>query len=236
MVTSARAPSCTIAATRTPGTSVPGVAPARGAPGVRRCQRGWMSTRDSAHGPVDRVLLQSYLGDHLAGAVGGSARFARMAEAYARTPLGPALARIAQQVADEREWLRETAHRLEVRPSLVKRVGIAVTERVGRLKPNGRLTDASPLSAVLELDLMRAAVTAKRGLWETLEIWADDLDLDDATVQRMLTQADDQIATLKRLGAVAREQAFTRRAEPGGDGPPVQPVGTLRSTPPLDPA
>lgn len=185
-------------------------------------------------GQVDRVLLQSYLGDHLAGAVGGSARFARMADAYARTPLGPALARVARQVADERDWLRETAHRLGVQPSVLKRVGIAVTERVGRLKPNGRLTDTSPLSAVLELDLMRAAVTAKRGLWETLEIWCDDLDLDPADVRRLLDQADDQISTLRRLGAVAREQAFVRHAEPGEGAAPVEPVGTLRSTPPLE--
>ncbi|MFF1528317.1 hypothetical protein [Cellulomonas sp. NPDC058312] len=185
-------------------------------------------------GPVDRVLLQSYLGDHLGGAVGGSARFARMADAYAQTPLGPALARIARQVADEREWLRETAHALGVRPSAVKRLGIAVTEKVGRLKPNGRLTDTSPLSAVLELDLMRAAVTAKRGLWETLEIWCADLDLDPAEVQRMLDQADDQIATLRRLGTVAREQAFVRHAEPGESAPTVEPVGTLRDTPPLE--
>jgi len=169
---------------------------------------------------LDRTLLDSYLGDHLAGAQGGSARFGRMAEAYAGTPLGPALARIAQEVTDERDWLRDTAYRLDVRPSVVKRVGLAVVERAGRLKPNGRLSDPSPLTAVLELDLMRGAVTAKRGLWETLHIWADELGLDEAHLQRLLDQADDQIATLTRLGQVAREQAFAEHGEPG------QPAGS----------
>jgi len=164
---------------------------------------------------LDRTLLYSYLGDHLAGAEGGSARFGRMAEAYADTPLGPALARIAQQVADERDWLHDTAYRLDVHPSLVKRVGMAAVERVGRLKPNGRISDPSPLTAVLEIDLMRGAVTAKRGLWETLHIWADQLGLDPAHLQRLLDQADDQIATLTRLGQVAREQAFAADGEPG---------------------
>ncbi|WP_454049496.1 hypothetical protein [Cellulomonas sp. Marseille-Q8402] len=164
---------------------------------------------------LDRTLLDSYLGDHLAGAVGGSARFGRMADAYADTPLGPALGRIAQEVTDEREWLRDTAYRLGVEPSLVKRVGVAVGERVGRLKPNGRLTTASPLSAVLELDLMRGAVSAKRGLWETLEIWSEELGLDGEHLRRLIAQADDQIATLTRLGAVAREQAFAEDGTPG---------------------
>lgn len=166
-------------------------------------------------GPLDRALLRTYLSDHLGGAVGGSARFGRMADAYADTPLGPALARIAREVTDEREWLRETAVRLDVQPSRVKRLGIAVAERAGRLKPNGRLTDTSPLSAVIELDLMRGAVTAKRGLWETLQVWQDDLDLDPGRLERLLAQADDQIATLTRLGRIAREQAFVRHARPG---------------------
>jgi hypothetical protein len=164
---------------------------------------------------LDRTLLDSYLGDHLAGAVGGSARFARMADAYADTPLGPALDRIAQEVADERDWLRDTAYRLGVEPSVVKRIGVAVGERLGRLKPNGRLTTASPLSAVLELDLMRGAVSAKRGLWETLDIWSEELGLDGQHLRRLIAQADDQIATLTRLGAVAREQAFAEDGEPG---------------------
>jgi hypothetical protein len=167
---------------------------------------------------LDRVLLQTYLGDHLAGATGGSARFGRMADAYADTPLGPALRRIADEVTDEREWLRETSYRLGVSPSVLKRVGIAVTERVGRLKPNGRLSRPSPLSAVIELDVMRGAVSAKRGLWETLDIWADELELDREQLRRLLAQADEQIATLTRLGAVAREQAFARGAEPGTPG------------------
>lgn len=165
---------------------------------------------------LDRTLLQSYLSDHLAGAEGGSARFGRMAEAYADTPIGPALGAVAQEVADERDWLAETAVRLDVRPSSLKRLGVAVAERAGRLKPNGRLTDPSPLTAVLELDLMRAAVVAKRGLWETLDIWADDLGLDRGRLGRLLEQADAQAATLTRLGAVAREQAFAAHGEPGG--------------------
>lgn len=163
---------------------------------------------------VDRVLLQSYLSDHLAGAVGGSARFARMADAYAATPLGPALAQIAREVADERDWLHATAERLDVRPSTIKRFGAAVVERAGRWKPNGRLTHPSPLTAVLELDLMRSAVVGKRGVWETLEIWADELSLDRDQLQHLRERADEQTATLTRLGTVARTHAFAAR----GDG------------------
>jgi hypothetical protein len=65
------------------------------------------------------------------------------------------------------------------------------------------------------MDLMRGAVSAKRGLWETLDIWSDELGLDGERLRRLLAQADDQIATLTRLGAVAREQAFAADGEPG---------------------
>lgn len=164
---------------------------------------------------LDRVLLQSYLSDHLAGAEGGSARFRRMADAYAETPIGPELARIAREVAEERDWLDATAEALDVRPSTVKRVGVAVAERVGRLKPNGRLTHPSPLTAVLELDLMRSAVVGKRGVWETLEIWADELSLDRDRLRQLVAGADEQAAALTRLGTIAREQAFAARGEGG---------------------
>jgi len=164
---------------------------------------------------LDRVLLQSYLSDHLAGAEGGSARFGRMADAYAGTPLGPELARLAREVAAERDWLHATAERLDVRPSRVKRLGVAVAERVGRLKPNGRLTHPSPLTAVLELDLLRSAVVGKRGVWETLEVWADELSLDPERLRELVGSADEQTAALTRLGTVARRQAFAARADGG---------------------
>lgn len=170
---------------------------------------------------LDRGLLRTYLADHLAGATGGAARFRRMADAYADTPLGPDLRRIADEVTTEREWLIETAHRLDVQPSMTKRVLVAVGERVGRLKPNGRVAQASPLSAVLELDIMRGAVVGKRGLWETLELWADELGLERAPLQRLIEQADEQAGTLTRLGGLARRRAFVAHGGPPRSGTPA---------------
>ncbi len=163
---------------------------------------------------LDRGLLETYLSDHIAGATAGAGRVRRMADAYARTPLGPDLARVAEEITAEREWLISTADQLGVQPSRVKQAGAWVGEHVGRLKPNGRFASTSPLSALLELEMMRSAVVGKRGVWETLRIWADELGLDKGRLDHLLARADAQLATLGSLAMVARHNVFDAQ-EPG---------------------
>ncbi len=158
--------------------------------------------------PVDRQLLRIYLSDHVAGATAGAGRIDRMARAYARTPLGPDLAEVAAQVADERQWLVDTAASLGVHLARWKQAGLWLGEHVGRLKPNGRVTRPSPLSALLELEIMRSAVVGKRGGWQTLREWSGELDLSSARLDDLTAAADDQLATLDRLAAVARGRAL----------------------------
>ncbi|MBU5895038.1 hypothetical protein JVW19_23965, partial [Vibrio cholerae O1] len=50
-------------------------------------------------------------------------------------------------------------------------------ERLGRLKPNGRLLRRSPMTLVLETELMRSAIMGKLGMWQTLRDNADALGL-----------------------------------------------------------
>lgn len=157
---------------------------------------------------LDRQQLRIYLADHLAGASAGSARIRRMAESYRETPLGPDLARLAEEIPAERDWLEQQMHAWDLPPNRLKQLATSVGERVGRLKPNGRTLTPAPMTAVLELDLMRAAVTAKRGLWETLRLYTDQLHLDPARPADLIARADQQIATLSTLGERARQQAF----------------------------
>jgi hypothetical protein len=157
---------------------------------------------------VDRQQLRIYLADHLSGASAGSARIQRMAQDFADTPLGPELAQLASDIPDERDWLERSMQQWGLTPHRWKQVATSLFERVGRLKPNGRIAASAPMTAVLEIDLMRAAVTAKRGLWETLRVYAADLGLDPAKPVELIAAADAQIATLTRLGERARQQAF----------------------------
>ncbi len=57
---------------------------------------------------------------------------------------------------------------LDVQPSQLKSGIATVGEKLGALKPNGRMVNRSSLTAVVELEAMQMAVRGKRSLWETL--------------------------------------------------------------------
>ena len=129
-----------------------------------------------------------------------------MARTYVGTPLAAPLRGFSDELARERAVLLEVAERLEVPLSRWKPVAVALGERVGRLKPNGRLTAASPLSALLELEVLRAAVNAKRGLWDTLGSWSGALGLERERFVELDQLAADQSEMLKGLASVARDR------------------------------
>ncbi|PWD51548.1 hypothetical protein C8046_13740 [Serinibacter arcticus] len=159
---------------------------------------------------VDGDLLGIYLGDHLTGATAGSSRISDMAERHADEPYGPDLARIAGEVERECATLEAVIRALDLSTHPVRRVVAKVGERVGSLKPNGRLIGESPMTPVLELDLVRAAVNGKGAGWEVLQHYADDLGLPKAVFTRLIEQSDEQSETLARAHAVATDLAFRK--------------------------
>lgn len=173
----------------------------------------------SAGGAVlDHHLLGVYLNDHLAGAVGGAQRMRRTADALARTPVGPDLDRVATEVAQEREELRaliETMGFVQARP---KQLATWLGERLARLVSNGRMLRHSPLTDLLEVEILRSAVTGKLGLWQTLVDLGPQLSADPglaalpARWQQLVDQSLAQVATLDRVHEVVRVRAL--RASP----------------------
>lgn len=160
---------------------------------------------------IDHDLLSTYLDDHLAGATAGLSRTRRMASAYEGTPIGGPLTRIAHELADERRWLIQTAKNLGVTRTVVKRVGAAVGERLGRLKLNGRIVRQSPLTPLLELELLRSAAVGKLSLWQTLEANATPIGLSQVQVDRLgalQEQAGAQVDTISELLGTVRPKAF----------------------------
>lgn len=153
---------------------------------------------------VDRQLLRIYLSDHVAGATGAIARSRRMARAYDGTPLGRPIGDFARELAGERALVLELADDLGLRLSRWKALGATAGEWVGRVKPNGRLTAASPLSALLELELLRGGVNAKRGLWDSLASWSAGLGLERERFEELDRRGLAQTELLERLAAVAR--------------------------------
>lgn len=169
---------------------------------------------------VDLSLVRTYLNDHITGASAVSARVERMSRNPDAGPDAPALARLARQLREERDVHVATARDLGLPLSRWKHVGAAAAERLARLKPNGRAWRRSPLSLVLELEILRSGLEGKRLGWTTLREHADALGLDpvrlDALVARSREQADlvEAISARHRAAAFDAPGASTRPAPP----------------------
>jgi hypothetical protein len=138
--------------------------------------------------------LSIYLRDHHAASAGGVA--------LARRALG-ANHPLSQQIARDRATLEEVMRQLNVPPSGMKVWLVRMAERLGRLKLNGRLFKRSPLSRIVELEVLVVGIRGKEALWTALRAAGLNLhgiDL-DALVESARTQARE--VDEQRLIAVA---------------------------------
>ncbi|HKF83884.1 MAG TPA: hypothetical protein VKB23_13100 [Solirubrobacterales bacterium] len=115
-------------------------------------------------------LLAIYLNDHLAGAALG-VELARRLRSSNRGDgeMGEPLARICAEIEADRETLVGLMDRLGVDRKPLKPALARIGERLGRLKLNGQLRGYSPLSRVLELEVLAAGIGGKLQLWNGLE-------------------------------------------------------------------
>lgn len=161
---------------------------------------------------IEPRLLSVYLNDHVTGATAGLQRVQRMVDAYDRPSLAAALRRFEREFTEERQWLVRTSVSLGVTRNRPKALLASVAEKVGRLKLNGRAVDQSPLSPLLELEILRGAVLGKLSGWQTLEAHADGLRLSAEQVEHLRhlqRQAVDQKDTISELLEEVRPGAFS---------------------------
>jgi hypothetical protein len=127
------------------------------------------STTPNRSGDAD-CLLGIYLADHRAGADAGLARARRFADANATTFLSDSAREVCRQIEEDVRTLDEIIERLGRRPSRWKIIAARGIELVGRLKTNGRLMGYSPLSRLIELELLIAGILTKESLWQTMAV------------------------------------------------------------------
>jgi hypothetical protein len=115
-------------------------------------------------------LLAIYLNDHLAGATLGVELARRLRSSNEGDPeFGQPLADVCAEIETDRETLIRLMGRLQVVRNGVKPALALVAERLGRLKLNGQLRGYSPLSRVLELEMLASGIGGKVQLWNALE-------------------------------------------------------------------
>ena len=151
------------------------------------------------------MLLAIYLNDHLATAVGARELARRSAKSNRDTSYAPFLETLARELDEDRQALRKVMRALGVRSDPLKVGAGWSAEKVGRLKPNGRLRGYSPLSRVVELEGLSLIVRANLALWRSLE----RLELDKTAaagvhVEQLAARAERQLEGLEahRLNAV----------------------------------
>ncbi len=115
-------------------------------------------------------LLAVYLNDHLAGATLGVELARRLrASNEDDAALSDPLAEICVEIEADRETLERLMEQLDVRRDFVKPAAAWAAEKLGRLKLNGQLTGYSPLSRLVELELLSIGIAGKMQLWQALE-------------------------------------------------------------------
>jgi hypothetical protein len=156
--------------------------------------------------PGPSRYLAIYLNDHLAGAAVGVGVARRLRESNEDDPaMARPLAEVCAEIEADRATLEAVMERLGIRRGKVKPALAVVAERLGRLKPNGQLTGYSPLSRLVELELLSVGITGKMQLWNALERALGERlgEFDFAQLAERAARQRDTVAELQ-LQAAAR--------------------------------
>lgn len=151
--------------------------------------------------------LTTYLQDHLAGAAAGAEIANKVATEYPEPPLGPFLADLARDVAQDKDTLEALMADLGINPDGLKQVAGWLGEKLSRLKLSDKLTGDAALKQLLEFEVLSLGIEGKLALWRSLEqVTATHPELAEADLAGLVKRAQAQLDGLEehRL-AVARE-------------------------------
>jgi hypothetical protein len=159
---------------------------------------------------LDRKLLATYLNDHLAGSTVGLELAKRARGSNEGNEYGQVLTRVAREIEEDREALQKLMDALEIGRDRPKLMAAWTAEKLGRLKPNGRLFSYSPLSRLVELEALGLGISGKLSLWQTLGAIADqDARLDPAELARLAERAERQRTEVSELRLRAAHEALS---------------------------
>jgi len=114
---------------------------------------------------------------------------------------------LAAEIAKDRAALLGVMAVLSIPVRGYKVFAAVIGEKAARLKLNGYLTGRSPLSSLIELEMLRLGVDGKAAGWRTLRALADRDDrLDAARLDELIARAQSQDDILEELRVRAADQ------------------------------
>lgn len=159
-------------------------------------------------GSDSRRLLGIYLNDHLAGATVGVELARRLRSSNEGDPeLSRPLNEICGEIEEDRATLCRTMEQLRISRDRLKPALAWAGEKLGRLKPNGRLREYSPLSRVIELEMLAIGIAGKARMWRTLEGTVGN-GPGGSDFAGLAERADRQRARVEELHRIATRRAF----------------------------
>jgi hypothetical protein len=151
--------------------------------------------------------LRTYVNDHRGGAAGGTALARRILENNRGSALEADLEIVAREISEDAATLDHIAATLQIADNPVKRVIGRAGEAITRLKLSTGLHRNSPLTRLMELELLMAGIDAKRSLWRALKS-ASLTPLHQFDFERLEERAGAQRSRLVNHHARAARSAF----------------------------
>ncbi|WCO65003.1 hypothetical protein PO878_10885 [Iamia majanohamensis] len=167
-----------------------------------------------------RARLGHHLATHQAGAALAMSTAQRARAAEEGTDLGRALATFLDELEDERDTLRRAQRALDLEPAGVVGVVRTATDGARRLLHLATTARRTPLTRVLELEVLVTGVTGKMRVWEVLGELADqEPDLPDVDWEALVVRARGQREVLLAHHRQAAREAFAIAAPSAADDP-----------------
>jgi hypothetical protein len=142
--------------------------------------------------------LDTYLNDHLGGAMLGSDLAEQIRDRSEGTPLGDQMAKIAPQIEEDRQTLIDLMEALGTSKNPVKQASAWVAEKASRLKFAGWSSGEPEFGLFMALETLTLGVEGKLSLWKALkEVASDYPALSAADLDRLIARAQTQHETLE---------------------------------------
>jgi len=154
--------------------------------------------------------LETYLNDHLAGAVNAIELMDSFEAVYAGKAVGRFFAELRAEVTADRQELEALMNRLHITESRPRKVAAWLGEQATRLKL--RLDDPTggPLRLLEGLDFLVAGIEGKRALWIALNAAAPEVpELQGVDYEHLEQRAMDQRSRVEVVRREAAKVAFS---------------------------
>jgi hypothetical protein len=139
--------------------------------------------------------IETYLSDHLAGAMFGSNLAEQIRDRSEGAQLRELMEWLAPEIEEDRQTLIEVMEKLDVARSPIKEATTWLAEKASRVKFAGGTAHETEVGTFMALETLRLGVEGKLCLWTALRVVSGDLpalrsiDL-GALIERAVTQRD----------------------------------------------